>query len=205
VRLASMASHPGYAATNLQFAGPSHWWEQLGGWIGNKTVAQSAEMGALPSLFAATKPDLPSGSYVGPDQFLEQRGHPHVVTARAKAYDEDAWRRLWDVSEELTGVTYTFRAVSLREDGSAALEWAADYLDRVHTLPVLAQVEPGEIRARLPATAPEETRAVRGRAPRPRRGADAGRHPLAAPTPLRLLRDQRIGARDPRGSCSPRR
>ncbi|MBV9464816.1 MAG: aminotransferase class V-fold PLP-dependent enzyme [Solirubrobacterales bacterium] len=45
---------------------------------------------------------------------------------------------------------------TLREDGPAALEWAARYLERVGELPVLAQVKPGEIRARLPATAPEQ-------------------------------------------------
>jgi hypothetical protein len=65
-------------------------------------------MGALPTLYAATVPDLPGGTFVGPDGFMEQRGHPHVVTAAGKAYDEEAWRRLWEVSEELTGVRYEF-------------------------------------------------------------------------------------------------
>jgi aromatic-L-amino-acid/L-tryptophan decarboxylase len=46
--------------------------------------------------------------------------------------------------------------VSIREDGRAALEWVADYLERVGELPVLAQVEPGEIRSRLPASPPDE-------------------------------------------------
>ncbi len=58
--------------------------------VTNKVVAQSAEMGALPSLYAATAPDVPGGSFVGPDGFLEQRGHPHIVTAAGRAYDEDA-------------------------------------------------------------------------------------------------------------------
>jgi hypothetical protein len=69
-------------------------------------------MGALPTLYAATAPDLPGGSFVGPDGFMEQRGHPHVVTAADKAYDEDAWRRLWDTSEQLTGVHYEFTPVA---------------------------------------------------------------------------------------------
>jgi hypothetical protein len=69
-------------------------------------------MGALPSLYAATVHDLPGGSFVGPDGFMEQRGHPHLVTAAAKAYDQETWQRLWEVSEELTGVRYSF-------DGSA--------------------------------------------------------------------------------------
>jgi NAD(P)-dependent dehydrogenase (short-subunit alcohol dehydrogenase family) len=106
--LISVAAHPGYAATNLQTAGPARWWERIGGQIGNVVIAQNAEMGALPALYAATVPDIAGGSYVGPDGFLEGRGHPHLVTAAGKAYDEDAWRRLWEVSQELTGVRYSF-------------------------------------------------------------------------------------------------
>src|SRR5205085_276845 len=92
--LRSMAAHPGYAATNLQFAGPAAWYERAVMAVTNRVVAQSAEMGALPTLYAATKPDLPGGSFIGPDAFLEQRGHPHIVTAARKAYDEEAWLRL---------------------------------------------------------------------------------------------------------------
>jgi len=108
--LKSMAAHPGYARTNLQFAAPP-WYEQLLMRITNPVMGQSAEMGALPTLYAATVTDLPGGSFVGPDGFMEQRGHPHVVTAAAKAYDEEAWRRLWEVSEQLTGVRYEFSPV----------------------------------------------------------------------------------------------
>ncbi len=102
--LLSAAAHPGYAATNLQFAGPARWYERATMAVSNKVIAQSADMGALPTLYAATNPDLPGGSFVGPDGFMEQRGHPHIVTAAKKAYDEDASRRLWEVSEQLTGV-----------------------------------------------------------------------------------------------------
>jgi NAD(P)-dependent dehydrogenase (short-subunit alcohol dehydrogenase family) len=108
--LKSMAAHPGYAATNLQFAGPTRFYERAFMAVGNRVFAQSAEMGALPALYAATEPDLPGGSYVGPDGRGESRGHPRVVTAAGKAYDEDAARRLWEVSEELTGVHYEFPA-----------------------------------------------------------------------------------------------
>jgi NAD(P)-dependent dehydrogenase (short-subunit alcohol dehydrogenase family) len=108
--LKSTAAHPGYAATNLQTAGPARLFERIGGIIGNKLIAQSAEMGALPTLYAATVEDLPGGTFVGPNGFMEQRGYPHIVSAAGKAYDEDAWRRLWEVSEELTGVRYEFRA-----------------------------------------------------------------------------------------------
>jgi NAD(P)-dependent dehydrogenase (short-subunit alcohol dehydrogenase family) len=105
--LRSMAAHPGYARTNLQFAAPPVYERALMA-VTNLVLAQSAEMGALPVLYAATVEDLPGGSFIGPSGFMEQRGYPHVVTAAGKAYDEDAWRRLWKVSEELTGVRYEF-------------------------------------------------------------------------------------------------
>ncbi len=108
--LLSMAAHPGYAATNLQAAGTDRFYERWYMAIGNKLFAQNAEMGALPTLYAATVPDLPGGTYVGPGGRSEQRGYPKVVGAAGKAYDEQAWRRLWEVSEELTGVHYEFDA-----------------------------------------------------------------------------------------------
>jgi NAD(P)-dependent dehydrogenase (short-subunit alcohol dehydrogenase family) len=106
--LLSLAAHPGYAATNLQFAAPDRFYEKAYMWIGNRLFAQSADMGALPTLYAATAPDLPGGTYVGPGGPGEQRGYPKVVTAAGKAYDEPAWRHLWEVSEQLTGVHYEF-------------------------------------------------------------------------------------------------
>jgi NAD(P)-dependent dehydrogenase (short-subunit alcohol dehydrogenase family) len=105
--LKSLAAHPGYARTNLQFAGPK-WYEQIVMRVTNPLLGQSAEMGALPTLYAATAPELPGGTFVGPDGFMEQRGYPHIVTAAGKAYDEGAWRRLWETSEQLTGVRYQF-------------------------------------------------------------------------------------------------
>jgi NAD(P)-dependent dehydrogenase (short-subunit alcohol dehydrogenase family) len=106
--LLSMAAHPGYAATNLQAAGTDRFYERWYMAIGNMLFAQSAEMGALPTLYAATVPDLPGGTFVGPGGRGEQRGYPKVVGAAAKAYDEQNWRRLWEVSERLTGVHYEF-------------------------------------------------------------------------------------------------
>ena len=110
--LRSLAAHPGYSATNLQTAGPSHFYEKWVGMLGNVVIAQSADKGALPTLYAATVPDLPGGAFVGPDGIGESRGHPHVVSGAGKAYDEETWQRLWDVSEQLTGVHYEFPAVA---------------------------------------------------------------------------------------------
>ena len=99
----AVAAHPGYAATKLQ--------ERTGNplqnglmWVANRVVAQSDEMGALPTLFAATQ-DLPGGSYVGPDGPGEQRGHPVLVGRNAAASDADTARKLWELSERLSGVT----------------------------------------------------------------------------------------------------
>jgi NAD(P)-dependent dehydrogenase (short-subunit alcohol dehydrogenase family) len=106
LELLSLAAHPGYSATNLQTAGPAHWYEKVFGVLGNRLMAQSAAMGALPSLFAATSPELPGGTFVGPGGIGEVRGAPKVVGAAGRAYDENAWQRLWEASEQLTGVTY---------------------------------------------------------------------------------------------------
>ncbi len=107
----SVAAHPGYAATNLQTAAPPLL-DALLMRVTNLVVAQSAEMGALPSLYAATYPDLPGGSYVGPDGIGEFRGHPRVVSTSRSARDEQAAARLWSVSEELTGVSFPLAAAT---------------------------------------------------------------------------------------------
>jgi len=99
----SLAAHPGYAATNLQTAAPPLV-DRLVMKIGNAVIAQSDEMGALPTLFAATEPGLQGATYVGPDGPSEQRGHPTIVSPNRRARDEETARRLWQVSEELTGV-----------------------------------------------------------------------------------------------------
>ncbi len=108
--LRAVAAHPGYAATNLQTAGKSSLLDRLYAPIGNRLVAQSADRGAWPSLYAATMPDVPGGAFIGPDGIGEFRGHPHYVAARGAAHDPDTGRRLWDLSEQLTGVHYDFAA-----------------------------------------------------------------------------------------------
>jgi NAD(P)-dependent dehydrogenase (short-subunit alcohol dehydrogenase family) len=95
------AAHPGYAATNLQSHTASIQDTIMG--VLNHVLAQSADMGALPTLFAATQA-IPGGSYVGPDGLGEQRGHPHLVGCSAEARDEAVAARLWELSEQLTGV-----------------------------------------------------------------------------------------------------
>jgi NAD(P)-dependent dehydrogenase (short-subunit alcohol dehydrogenase family) len=107
-RVKSVAAHPGYAATNLQFAGPAHWYERASMAVANRVIAQNADMGALPALYGATVSDVAGGSYFGPDGFMEMRGYPHLVTAAGRAHDQDGARRLWEISEELTGVHYVF-------------------------------------------------------------------------------------------------
>jgi NAD(P)-dependent dehydrogenase (short-subunit alcohol dehydrogenase family) len=101
----SLAAHPGYAATNLQFAAPPMP-DRLFMAVTNRVLAQSAEIGGLPTLYAATYPGVEGGSYVGPDGFFGQRGHPRLVGASAAARDEEAARKLWEVSEGLTGVLF---------------------------------------------------------------------------------------------------
>ena len=107
--VASVAAHPGYASTHLQAVGPEMrgqgWMTKVMGGV-NKVMAQSAAMGALPTLYAATFPAIRSGDYVGPDGFGEQRGHPKLVGMTPSARDDAAANRLWTVSEDLTGVRY---------------------------------------------------------------------------------------------------
>jgi NAD(P)-dependent dehydrogenase (short-subunit alcohol dehydrogenase family) len=108
LKLLSLAVHPGYAATNLQTASTSNPLEKIGMQIGNVVFAQSGESGALPTLYAATEPDVPGGAFIGPDGPGEMRGSPRIVTAKRQAYDEAVARRLWEVSEELTKVRFAF-------------------------------------------------------------------------------------------------
>ena len=105
----STAVHPGYANTQLQFRGP----EQRGSrlrraamTVANGLLAQSAEMGALPTLYAATAPEAEGGAYYGPGGLMNMRGAPERQASSDRSYDEETARRLWAVSSELTGVTY---------------------------------------------------------------------------------------------------
>ena len=112
--LRAMAAHPGFALTNLQTAGPemrgakpttrrSRLMAAL-----TRSVAQPAEWGALPTLYAATMPGLIGNTFVGPDGFGQQHGHPVPVTRSKRAQNSADARRLWTESERLTGVVYPF-------------------------------------------------------------------------------------------------
>jgi len=101
----SLGAHPGYAATNLQSAAPP-FFDRMVMVFTNRLLAQSVEMGALPQLYAATYPGAEGGTYIGPDGIAEQRGHPKRAGSSGAARNEETARRLWEVSEELTGVTY---------------------------------------------------------------------------------------------------
>ncbi len=112
----AIAAHPGYAATHLQAAGPEMAGSRLGlglMQIGNALLAQPAEQGAEPLLYAAAMPDVQGGDYYGPDGFRQMRGHPRKVRARKAAYSPTAGRELWDLSEALTQVHYLSTAQSI--------------------------------------------------------------------------------------------
>ena len=105
----AFAAHPGYSNTNLQSVSPQmrgNVVEERVTALMNSVIAQSASRGALPTLCAATFPNLYGASYIGPDGLLEMRGYPKATRARAIAYDQSLARNLWSVSEELTGVRW---------------------------------------------------------------------------------------------------
>jgi hypothetical protein len=76
--------------------------------FGNSVLAQSAAMGALPTEYAAVASDVRGGDYIGPDGMAELWGNPAHVGRSAAAQDAAVASRLWEVSEQLTNVHYTF-------------------------------------------------------------------------------------------------
>ncbi len=100
----SLLAHPGYAATGLQAAVQPGLYRTLLTKIGNPLLAVSAEQGARPTVHAATSPDVRSGQFIGPSGLGGMRGAPGVIQPAPVATDPETARRLWTVSEELTGV-----------------------------------------------------------------------------------------------------
>ncbi len=97
----ALAAHPGLADTELMRYLPGFMPDAV--W---KFAAQPADKGALPTLRAATDPDARGGQYYGPDGIGEVKGNPKIVASSAQSRNQDLQRRLWTLSEELTGVTY---------------------------------------------------------------------------------------------------
>ncbi|GHG15097.1 oxidoreductase [Streptomyces hydrogenans] len=106
----SVLAHPGYTATGLQTRDVTGLARFFYGRIGNPLLAQRPERGALPQLYAATAPEAAGGEFIGPDGLGELRGSPTRVKPSATAADPETGRRLWDLSEELTGVRYGLTA-----------------------------------------------------------------------------------------------
>lgn len=92
-------SHPGWTSSELQ---------RHSGIILflNRFFAQRTELGTLPTLRAAIDPNAESGDYYGPSKFFEMRGHPVKVKSNKRSHDAQTARKLWELSEEFTGVTY---------------------------------------------------------------------------------------------------
>jgi NAD(P)-dependent dehydrogenase (short-subunit alcohol dehydrogenase family) len=103
----AVAAHPGVSNTELMRNAPTALRTPVT-WVA-PLFTQKPEMGALPTLRAATDPAVRGGQYYGPGNRSETRGHPRLVTSSPASHDEAVQRRLWAVSEELTGVTFPVR------------------------------------------------------------------------------------------------
>ncbi|MFJ4567895.1 oxidoreductase [Streptomyces caelestis] len=101
----SLLAHPGYSATNLQSTGPTGILNAILK-VTNRLIAQDVEKGALNQLYAAVQPQVQSGQFIGPDGRNESKGYPTLVQPAEPAKNLGTARRLWDLSERLTGVRY---------------------------------------------------------------------------------------------------
>ena len=97
----AVASHPGWTGTDLQ---------RHVGFLSflNRFLSQGIDMGALPTLYAASAPDVKGSDYYGPSGWKEMKGYPKKVDSNELSHDKDIAKKLWDVSEELTKVKYSF-------------------------------------------------------------------------------------------------
>ncbi len=97
----ALASHPGWTGTELQrHVGIANFL--------NRFFSQNIDMGALPTLMAATAPDVAGSDYYGPSGWKEMKGYPKKVDSNELSHDKDIAKKLWDVSEELTKVKFSF-------------------------------------------------------------------------------------------------
>lgn len=102
--LRSLAAHPGYASTELQSHTESVQDRVMG--LANWLIAQSADGGALPALYAASMPDVRGGEFYGPNGLGEMRGSPKRVGSSGASKDTAVAARLWEQAAELTGVSF---------------------------------------------------------------------------------------------------
>jgi NAD(P)-dependent dehydrogenase (short-subunit alcohol dehydrogenase family) len=109
--LLSLAAHPGWASTELHANGGT--WQTMVLALPTRLLAQGGADGALPTLYAATMPGVPGGAYLGPDGRFETAGSPTFVSASSAAQDEAQAKRLWEVSERLTGVIYEWEGAKI--------------------------------------------------------------------------------------------
>ncbi len=103
----ALAAHPGYSATALMGSGRRAGGERRAEILQGvfELVGQPAHMGAWPTLMAATAA-LPGSTYVGPESFGQLAGPPQVVRSTRLSHDRETQRRLWELSEAATGITY---------------------------------------------------------------------------------------------------
>ncbi|MDB5921126.1 MAG: short-chain dehydrogenase [Betaproteobacteria bacterium] len=111
VPVKSILAHPGYSATNLQSSGPSGVLKLVMR-LTNKCIAQNVDTGTLPQLYASTDSKAEGGQFIGPDGHGESKGYPTIVQPVETAKNPNTAKRLWDISEELTGVHFGLGAVS---------------------------------------------------------------------------------------------
>jgi len=104
--LMSNASHPGWARTDLFANGPGFGLISFASQFAAPLFSQSAESGALPTLYAATSPEAEGDGYYGPNGLYELRGPPAPARIMPQARDKAAAAKLWDVSQQLTGVSF---------------------------------------------------------------------------------------------------
>ncbi|MGE7603104.1 oxidoreductase [Peribacillus sp. NPDC097675] len=105
----SVACHPGLSHTNLMSRGSGKPLNKFVQYL-SKTITQPANMGALPTLYAATEPALTGGEYIGPDGKKGRKGFPKKDAIIDTLYDKEISEKLWAISESMTGVNYSFTA-----------------------------------------------------------------------------------------------
>jgi NAD(P)-dependent dehydrogenase (short-subunit alcohol dehydrogenase family) len=111
----SVACHPGYADTNLQYRGPRESNSRIQYalmTVANRFVGQPASQGVLPLLYAATAPDAEGGAYYGPGGFMNMRGAPERQESNDASHDAVDAEKLWAISEAATGVRFDFEALT---------------------------------------------------------------------------------------------